>query len=423
MRILGINPWIFDFAAYDFWLKPYGFLVILQFLRNNSFNVDFIDCMDKKISRDNFGRGKYYSEIIDKPAVFKNIMRRYKRYGITKEEFTAGLRDKNPDFILVTSSMTYWYEGVKEIMNIIRARFPGKPIVLGGTYATLMNRHARETLKPDYIYSNTELDKLFKMFDIEFVPQEFYSTLPEYNNFYSSLDYVVLRTSWGCPFNCSYCAIKSLQNGFFRVKEEKIINYILNYYSMGIRDFVFYDDALFYESGHIKKILKAIHKSKINARFHTPNALHLRFLDDELALLLKKTGFVHPHFGLETLDKKLQKLWQNKVNSKDLMRGIKILKKAGFKDGEFCFYLLLGYPGQKLGSLRKEAQYLHKKGASISLAEFSPTPRTKIFALYEDKLKNPLLHNNSIFDFFEHKRMKEIWELKNYVRKLNRKWH
>jgi len=422
MRILGINPWIIDFAAYDFWLKPYGFLVILQFLKNNNFNVEFIDCMDKKINKDNFGRGKYYSEIIEKPAIFKNVMRLYRRYGITKEEFIAKLRSKNPDFILITSSMTYWYEGIKEVMDTIKGFFPDKPVVLGGTYATLMYEHAKETLKPDYIYPNTEIDKLFSMFDIRFVPKEFYSVLPEYNNFYSRLDYVVLRTSWGCPFECSYCAIKNLQHGFFSIKEEKIVDYILNYYNRGIRDFVFYDDALFYKKDRIKKILKAVYEAKINARFHTPNALHLRFLDAEIAILLKKTGFVRPHFGLETIDRNLQKLWQNKVDTNDLIRGIRLLKKAGFKNGEFCCYLLLGYPGQKLDNLKKEAEYLHKKGARVSLAEFSPVPKTKIFTLYEDKLKNPLLHNNSIFGFFEHKRIKEIWELKNYVRKLNKEW-
>ena len=422
MRILGINPWIFDFAAYDFWLKPYGFLVILQFLKNNSFDIDFIDCMDKKINKDNFGRGKYYSEIVDKPAVFENVMRRYKRYGITKDEFIDKLKGKEPDFILITSSMTYWYKGVEEVIRIVKEHFPGKPVVLGGTYATLMNEHAKETLKPDYIYTNAELKKLFGMLGVKFTPQELYSTLPEYSNFYSSIDYIVLRTSWGCPFNCSYCAIKTLQNGFFEVNEEKIINYIFHYYKAGIKDFVFYDDALLYKNERIKKILKAIYKSGIKARFHTPNAMHIRFLDSELSLLLKKTGFIRPHFGLETLDKNLQKLWQNKVNNRELIRGIKMLKEAGFKNGEFCFYLLLGYPGQRLDRLKKEVQYLHKRGGCVSLAEFSPVPTTKIFALYKGRLNNPLLHNNSVFSFFEHKPIKEIWEFKNYVRKLNREW-
>ena len=71
MNILAINPWIVDFAAYDFWLKPYGFLVILSYLKNKRVNVDYIDCLDKKISQGTFGRGKYFSQIIKKPDIHK----------------------------------------------------------------------------------------------------------------------------------------------------------------------------------------------------------------------------------------------------------------------------------------------------------------------------------------------------------------
>ena len=56
MNILAINPWIIDCAAYDFWLKPYGFLVILTYLKNQGINIDYIDCLDKKISQGTFGQ-------------------------------------------------------------------------------------------------------------------------------------------------------------------------------------------------------------------------------------------------------------------------------------------------------------------------------------------------------------------------------
>jgi len=32
MKILLINPWIYDFAAYDEWMKPLGLLYIASFL-------------------------------------------------------------------------------------------------------------------------------------------------------------------------------------------------------------------------------------------------------------------------------------------------------------------------------------------------------------------------------------------------------
>jgi hypothetical protein len=55
MNILDINHWIYDFAAYDFWLKPYGFLVILTYLKNKGAKIDYIDCLEEKTIRGTFG--------------------------------------------------------------------------------------------------------------------------------------------------------------------------------------------------------------------------------------------------------------------------------------------------------------------------------------------------------------------------------
>ena len=41
-----INPWIYDFAAYDLWSKPLGLLYIAGFLRKQGFRIHFIDCLD-----------------------------------------------------------------------------------------------------------------------------------------------------------------------------------------------------------------------------------------------------------------------------------------------------------------------------------------------------------------------------------------
>lgn len=46
-RILCINPWIYDFAAYDYWSKPLGLPYIASFLRERGVAVDFLDCLDK----------------------------------------------------------------------------------------------------------------------------------------------------------------------------------------------------------------------------------------------------------------------------------------------------------------------------------------------------------------------------------------
>ncbi len=422
MNILAINPWIYDFAAFDFWLKPYGFLNLLTYLKNHGVTIDYIDCLEKKISRDSFGRGKYYHQMIAKPDSIAGVPRYFKRYGITPAEFKRLLPEKKIDYILVSSSMTYWYPGIVDVIAIVKKRYPGVPVFLGGTYATLCTEQALEVTGCDKVFTNDSLGEFFDTIGIDFERERFYQTLPRYEAFQKSLDYVVLRTSWGCPFRCSFCAIGKLSENYIRIDPKAIIDYIDGYAKKSIKDFIFYDDALLYDQDYITGVLEGIAALNHPIRFHTPNAMHLRYVTRDIAGLLKKCNFTNPHFGLETLDTRLQKQWGNKVDTRDLTRAISFLKEAGFGDGEFSIYLLLGYPGQDLDTLRADVERLVELGAKISLAEFSPVPHTDIFAQFKDQLRDPLLHNNSLFWFSSDKKIEQFWEVKNFVRELNHRW-
>ena len=85
---------------------------------------------------------------------------------------------------------------------------------------------------------------LLRRLKADYDAERIFTTLPCYEDFYRELDYVVLRTSWGCPFNCSYCAIAVLSQGFTTVGVEPVVTFIKKYRRRGIEDIVFYDDAL-----------------------------------------------------------------------------------------------------------------------------------------------------------------------------------
>ena len=44
--LILINPWIYDFAAYDLWSKPLGLLYLASELRRKGFTIHLMDCMD-----------------------------------------------------------------------------------------------------------------------------------------------------------------------------------------------------------------------------------------------------------------------------------------------------------------------------------------------------------------------------------------
>ncbi len=147
---LLVNPWIHDYAAYDYWSQPLGLLYLASLLRKNGMEINFVNCLDpnspalpKPPRRFAAGHGKFFQEEIERPECLRSLPGKFKRYGIIPHIFKNELaRCPAPDFVLVTSLMTYWYTGVFESIRAIREVFPSSPIVLGGIYATLCPEHA-----------------------------------------------------------------------------------------------------------------------------------------------------------------------------------------------------------------------------------------------------------------------------------------
>ena len=144
-ELIFINPWIYDFAAYDLWSKPLGLLTLAGFLRSRGCNIQMIDCLDvhhpamafgpslKKPVRREYGTGKFWREKVPTPLPLKHVSRSYSRYGISRQAFVEDLKAiKEPAAILVTSLMTYWYPVVREAIALAKETHPRVPVILGG---------------------------------------------------------------------------------------------------------------------------------------------------------------------------------------------------------------------------------------------------------------------------------------------------
>jgi hypothetical protein len=167
-RILLVNPPIYDFAAYDFWLKPYGLLSVAGYLHSSAdFNLfDYLDrlhpfaAQQTGIESDRWGRGRFYRERISPPSCLKHIPRYFRRFGLPRDLFRDFLATQQKcDFVLIQTMMTYWYPGVQEVIEDIRDAWPDTKIILGGNYVTLCSKHAQK-LGADLIVPGTNPDLL-----------------------------------------------------------------------------------------------------------------------------------------------------------------------------------------------------------------------------------------------------------------------
>ena len=441
-----INPWIYDFAAYDLWAKPLGLLYLAGYLRACGFNIRLIDCLEvhhpalksrAHPARRAYGTGKFLREKAHRPSALKHVPRSYSRYGIPKQLFVKALREAGqPAAVLVTSLMTYWYPGVKEAIAEARRVYPGIPILLGGIYAHLCEEHALATCGADRVVTGISLQGMTKLLDAlldfgivgEEAPPSSAEKLPfPALDLLHGFDYAPLLTSTGCPYRCEYCASRFLDPGFFRRDPHRVLEEILFWHrEHGIRDFAFYDDALLvgFEQ-HLGPLIEEIVKRNLGLRFHTPNALHVKEVSPEAAELLWIAGFKTIRLGLETSDMAMHQLLDRKFSEGDFERAVRGLIKAGFAKEQIGAYILAGLPGQSVGSVNKSVEYVNRVGAMPYLAEYSPIPHTPLWekalasSQYDLGLE-PLFHNNTLLPCWNEVEIKEFTQVKARVREIRR---
>jgi radical SAM superfamily enzyme YgiQ (UPF0313 family) len=412
-HILLIHPWITDFAAYNFWIRPLGLLSLASLLREYGCRVTLIDCLDHLSRRKQYGDGRFLKTKIEKPLPLKGVPRNYCQYGISEKALLERLSSvEKPDLVGITSGMTYWYPGLFKAIEIIRKAFKGVPIILGGIYATLCYEHAQKYSGAGIVFKgNGDRAVLQLMSELTHFELLTDNCKLEIDNLaypafdlYLHLDYACISTSKGCPFRCTYCASPYLNQGFYRKDPGKVveeIDYWTTRYS--VRDIAFYDDALLFNpSEHFIPLMREVIRKGIHCKFHTPNGLHIREINDEVAELLFRGGFKTIRLGLETADEATQMESGGKVNNKEFENAIKNLKRAGYSGEEIGVYIMVGLPGQRAEEAKASIAFVKETGARPLLTEYSPIPHTPLFEKAKEKspfdLENePLFHNNSIF--------------------------
>ena len=438
-HILCINPWIHDFAAFDFWAKPLGLLTIAGILREKGVRVSFMDCLDRfhpkapksiKVLWD--GRGPFRKTAIDLPRGLENIGKTYSRYGIDPQWFTADLKQmEKPDLIFVTSLMTYWATGVKETIEHVKAVYPDVPLVLGGIYASLCYDHAVKDTLADRVIQGAGEHQLktilhaYTGFELPDSPLSDVSgnldALPfPALDLQTRLVYAPILTSRGCPFSCEYCASSYLEPIFRQRSPENVFKEIVHWHQQfQVKNFAFYDDALLVNAGQYAfPLFEKIIASKMDLWFHTPNALHIRAITRQAAELMFQAGFKTIRLGLETTDFS-DRRYDKKVVENEFFDAVDHLKAAGFEKRQIGAYLLCGLPGQNLDQVETSMQVVRQSGIMPVLAYYTPIPHTPMWenAVVHSKFdirQHPVFTNNTLFPCIRsNKDLKRISQLKN----------
>jgi hypothetical protein len=423
-RILLVNPPIHDFAAYDFWIKPYGMLCVAGQLRGRARFVlfDYLDrgrfpTDQRPLHSDRWGRGEIPWQYAEKPACLEDVPRYFRRFGLSRDLFRECLAGQGPfDCVLIQTVMTYWYLGVREVIEDVRRWAPGARIVLGGNYATLCPHHAG-ALGADLCLAGADLEPLWRLLDVPPDPEQ-----PALWEAYGQTDVGVLKLSDGCPFHCTYCSVPAVYGAFRARSRDRLLAELDLLMRRGAKNVAFYDDALLFDAETVLiPFLEGATCGGWAVNFHTPNALNARFITKDLAERMLRAGFKTFYLGFESRSRQWQQGTGGKVYSEELAAAVRRLREAGADAADITAYQILGHPDSDVQELEASMHFVHTLGVRGMLADFSPIPGTpdgEACRRWVD-LEEPLLHNNTAFPIFR-LGFDETNRLKDLQRRLNR---
>jgi radical SAM superfamily enzyme YgiQ (UPF0313 family) len=325
------------------------------------------------------------------------------------DRFRRALLDYRPD-VVGLSAITFEAQILEAMAATARTTLPGVPIIVGGPHPTAYPTRCAEDPNIDFVVlgegeetavelvnaltrggkdprtvpgvlSRGEDGQLVRgperelIEDVDAIPFPAWDLIdvPFYEK-YSSMahvgrrPYMLLFTSRGCPYRCTYC--HEVQGKSFRARSpENVLREIREIHSRyGIRDFEIVDDIFNFDRHRLREILQRIIASPTSFHLHFPNGLRTDLLDEEQLRLLYQAGTQHLSIAVESVSPRLQRLTKKFLRLHRVYKNIELAERIGMFT---CGLFMLGLPTETYEEARATVDFavqsrLHQAFFSIA---------------------------------------------------------
>lgn len=193
-----------------------------------------------------------------------------------------------------------------------------------------------------------------------------------------------LMTSRGCFGNCAFCSNTRIHGRRVRqASVDAIIDHVKHLVSRyGMDTLVIYDDQLLYRPDRAKELFKRL--AQFNIRIEAPNGVSVRFIDEEMAELMRYAGMDTVYLAVESGSQYvLRNLIDKPLELSMVAPAVRALRKV---DMFIHAFIVLGMPGETIQHRYETWNFLLENEfdwAGINLA--TPTRGSR---LYDDCIKN-----------------------------------
>ena len=239
---------------------------------------------------------------------------------------------------------------------------------------------------------------------------------------------ITINSSRGCPYSCFYYCVYPLQQGRkLRLKSPQRVVEEMVYFKkkLNVSNFLFRDPVFSLDKKHTEAICQEIIKS--NYKFRICVEVHLKNIDENLAIIMKMAGIKLIYVGIESGDADVRDD-ANRVSDTNFNQVTKInfLENLGIKVKAMY---ILGLPKDTTQTFKETVQYAKKiKSSYAQFSVFTPYPGTPVYKEYKDKIIVNSFEKFTQWQLvFDHPNFKpkDIINLLNYAYReyyLNPKW-
>lgn len=140
-----------------------------------------------------------------------------------------------------------------------------------------------------------------------------------------------IMSSWGCPFNCTFCA-------GYRVSGRKWRSWSVKYI---LEEIDFWDDNFTLDRARTEEFCRSLKTLGWDFIWWCPNEVHLNTLDKELLIKMKESGCYAIVFGIESGSERIQKDMKKNLSFERLNEMVEFSYRIGLRTQGF---FIIGYP-------------------------------------------------------------------------------
>lgn len=378
-KALLIHPPYYEFGDYGYHdMPPMGLLKIARHLKQKGVEVEYHDfsnpmrLADVSVNlKDTFKDAPFVKYVECGNYESEGIVKPQKYYGAPHSVIRQIIRESNPTEIWLSTGLTYYWEGARDVAIIAKEEHPNVPLLVGGIYATLYPEHCRTHLPADYVHVGP-------MDDID-------ELMPDYSvdNLRADSTVRTIQMGKGCNVSppCSFCAVVAMDPKFKSIKPDVLFSYINKEVNNGVNFFKMWSSQLLVPQKRMIELMEKIIAFKLDIQMVASEGVQPSLFTQQISDLMLKAGFHTVSIPMESIDENAVEDFRKPSDFNDYERAVTHAQTSGFKN--IKSFVMMGIPGQTYDDMIHAIVDCWARGTSAALHQYTPIPGSYDWTRFE----------------------------------------